>query len=339
MYSKNLAKAYIGNSFQRSFWTMGLTLFVISSIIVLIKVANMSVNIELGVLDFSKIYLYLLPEFIFFIIPVIFFISAVIGLSKMSLDSEILAMFSFGLKMRTLYGLYWGYAILLLIFLLILSIGIVPIASHLKNTFLEQKRLAKNINIANSSDFGQKFGDWFIFVNKDSDNALSNIVLFQNQQANEQIIIARNINMPENFALQLTNGKAFYIADKAITEVVYDELFLGAAFSNKNKLYSSIIEYWWRINYKPSLRSDLFSYILFSLLPLISIPAIIGIGLLKPRISKNRSVWYAFLYIFVFAIAVQIITYESFEIILAFTIAWFLLSYALYYGKVSNIFN
>ena len=309
--SKNLTKHYIITKFNASFLTMLLTIFTISSVIILIKVANMSSNVELNTIDFLKIYFYLLPTYLFYIVPIIFFISATSALSKMSLDSEMLVIFSFGLKLRALYFIYFQQAFMLSVFLLILSLGIVPVANHLEYTFLQEKRFSKSLNISETSDFGRKFGDWFIFVNKNSQNDFSNIILFKNDNAQEQIVIAKNAKLKEQMELELIDGKVFDIAAQEITEIDYEKMFINNSFTNKKQTYSSIVSYWERMDESAFIKETFLLHILISLFPILSIHAIIALGLLKPRISKNRTMLNALLFVLFFVFGAKIAVFKG----------------------------
>ncbi|VAY86395.1 Predicted permease YjgP/YjgQ family [hydrothermal vent metagenome] len=331
-----LAKKYILKKFNHTFFTMFFVLFTISSIIILIKTANISASIGLGFIDFFKIYSYSIPATLFYILPVIFFISACISLSQMSLDSEILVMFSFGLKMRSLYFIYFTYAFLFSTMLLIISMGLIPVSKHLKNTFIQYKTLVKGINFSNSSEFGQKFGDWFIFINKDKNDNLSNIVLFKNSQTKENIVIAKKASLQNAFSLELTDGKVFDISRKNISEISYSKMLISNPLNNSKQFYQNLKEYWSNVFISNKLRGAFIINILLSLFPILSIHAIIGLGLLKPRISKNSVILHAFLFTLSYVVLAKILSSLGWIILFIFPAIWILLSYALYYFRSNN---
>ena len=331
-----LARKYIMANFNRSFLTIFITLFSISSISILIKTANLSSNFALGFFDFVQIYSYFLPQAMFTILPIVFFVAAVLALSRMSLDSETLAMFSFGMKMSNLYFAYVSYAFFFSIMLLVVSLGLMPVSYHKRISFVDLKSLTKGVNFSNSSEFGQAFGNWFVFVNRDGDDQFSNIILFNNEDKSENIIIAKKARLDENLDIELTQGRAYHLSGENIFEIDFKEMFIANTLGQSREYFSDIVAYWMKMQTDAKVKKRFITYILFSIFPLISIHGIIALGLLKPRISKKGAVWHAFIYVLIYIfIAQNFYTYGLISIP-AIAIIWMGFSYALYYLRRHN---
>ena len=64
------------------------------------------------------------------------------------------------------------------IFLLLNSLVLIPKANQLFDTFKAKKEQEAKFNIK-ASEYGQGFGDWFIYVNEEKDGLYKDVVLFQ----------------------------------------------------------------------------------------------------------------------------------------------------------------
>ena len=62
---------------------------------------------------------------------------------------------------------------------MIVSIGIFPKATYLSSKMIDDKTKQASLNIE-ASEFGQKFGEWNIYIEKDENNVYYDIKLFKN---------------------------------------------------------------------------------------------------------------------------------------------------------------
>ena len=72
---------------------------------------------------------------------------------------------SYGLNPLNIIKIFLPITTILTIFLLVISLGLIPKTKYLTKTFSEIKKKEANFNIK-ESEFGQKFGDWLIYINK-----------------------------------------------------------------------------------------------------------------------------------------------------------------------------
>ena len=71
--------------------------------------------------------------------------------------------------------------LLLSIFLLVVSVGLIPKTKFLTKQFLDVKKKEANFNIK-ASEFGQKFGDWLIYINGKDDKSYEGVKLFKTDE-------------------------------------------------------------------------------------------------------------------------------------------------------------
>lgn len=88
---------YILNNLSLLFLSIFLPLFSIASVIFLIKLATYTAVIQLTIWEMTKLYFFILPEVLFYTLPVTFFIAATLALFKLSNDNEIVVLFALGI--------------------------------------------------------------------------------------------------------------------------------------------------------------------------------------------------------------------------------------------------
>ena len=88
---------YIIKNISILFFSIFAPLFVIASVIILIKLATYTAVIQLDISEMIKLYLFLLPEILFYTLPITFFIASAITLFRLSNDNELIVVFSLGI--------------------------------------------------------------------------------------------------------------------------------------------------------------------------------------------------------------------------------------------------
>ena len=94
----NSIRNYLFLSFGRLFFIFFIILFFISSIVILIGIAQVTFVVKMSFADLFWLYLYSLPNSILFILPITFLATAILSLSKLSYDYELLVFFSLGIS-------------------------------------------------------------------------------------------------------------------------------------------------------------------------------------------------------------------------------------------------
>ena len=95
-----LLKRYILKSIGEMFFPFFFVLFFISSIILLLNIAMLTNGVKLSFSDLARLYYYGIPANTFFVIALTFYSACILGLSKLSYDSEMLVFFSLGVSPR-----------------------------------------------------------------------------------------------------------------------------------------------------------------------------------------------------------------------------------------------
>ncbi len=141
--------------------------------------------------ELLKLYIYSIPQVIFYTLPISFFISLTICLSKLSSEYEMVVITSYGLNPLNIIKIFLPLTTILTIFLLVISLGLIPKTKYLTKTFSEIKKKEANFNIK-ESEFGQKFGDWLIYINGKDKNIYKEVTLFKSEKSSENFIVSES---------------------------------------------------------------------------------------------------------------------------------------------------
>ena len=102
----NKITKHILKNFIETFNPIFFSLFFMISIIYFIKIAKITSIIKVTFLELGELYIYMLPRLLLYTLPVVFFISIAISLSKMSKNNEINIIFSFGYSPKKLTKIF-----------------------------------------------------------------------------------------------------------------------------------------------------------------------------------------------------------------------------------------
>ncbi len=325
---------YLYSQLSITFFPIFLGLYFITSIVFLVKISSLTSMITMDFSELFTMYSYVVPQILFYTMPVSFFISLVITLSKLSSEYELTVITSFGLNPVKILKIFLPITAIITLFLLIVSVGLIPKTKYLTKQFLEVKQKEANFNIK-ASEFGQKFGDWLIFVGNKDDKNYENLKLFKTDNKNDQFIVSQKAILSlQNGVLNfnLIDGNAYVIDEKELNEINYKHLYINDALANsKLENFTNSFEYW-KTNIEKKINlDDLTFFILTSIFPLISLFLVITFGYFNPRYEKNRAVFYALIsiviyYVFAKAIGDKILLNAVYVI----PIFWLCITYYLY---------
>jgi lipopolysaccharide export system permease protein len=281
---------YLLNNISAIFFNIFFTIFFIVSIIFLVKISAKSAVLNIDFIELLTIYSYFLPTILYFTIPIVFFVSITVVLSRLSLESELISVLAVGISPKNIGNVIFKISILVTLLLFILSIVLRPLANQSMDIFIEQKKADVSIN-TNSNDFGQKFGDWSVIIEQKDNNKVNNIILY-NRATNQLIDTQKAYTQKDDFSLNLIleNGRMFSLQNDIYKEVLFKRLQLNDITQSSEKSYSSIVDYWSNIENKKVLKELVLS-ITISIIPTLFIPFILAIGILNPR-NKNNHIWF-----------------------------------------------
>lgn len=291
-------KKYIISNLSILFISIFLPLFSIASVIFLIKLATYTAIIQLSLWEMSKLYFFILPEILFYTLPVTFFIAAVLSLFKLSNDNEVVVIFSLGIQPKFILKTLFVPAILLSALLLFNFLVLFPHTTVLSSNFVSYKKSEAQFNLS-ASEFGHSFGDWLLYLGKaNPDGTFGDVFLF-NKNKKEEILIGANnaevINDSGMLRLKLTNGEGYSYSKKTFSQINFETMYINDNLKTDLTKYRTPIDYWLSDERKESKKHMLITDTLLSLFPVLTLFLVASIGIVHVRHQKARVYLYLFL--------------------------------------------
>ncbi len=291
---------YIIEHLSMLFLSIFLPLFTIASVIFLIKLASYTAVIQLSVLEMGKLYVFVLPEVLFFTLPFSFFIAISLTLFRLSTDNEIVVLFSLGIHPNFILKTFLKPALFLSVLLLFNFLVLYPHAKTLYKNFYAYKKSEAKFNLS-ASEFGHSFGEWLLYIGKDNpDGTFEDVFLFKKSHTNseEVLISAKNakiINDSSILRLRLKNGEGYSYHKDEFSQVNFSTMYINDAMSIDLKKYETPIEYWQSDIDKDKKKRIIITNTLMSLFPLLSLFLAATIGIVHIRHNKGKIYLYLFL--------------------------------------------
>lgn len=332
----NSVRHYLFLSFAKLFFVFFIILFFISSMVVLIGIAGVTFVVKISFGELLYLYLYSLPNSIFFILPITFFTTAVLSLSKLSYDYELLVFFSLGISPNSILKVFLPISVLISMTLLVFSLAIVPLSNSAYRNFIDEKKTNIDVNIK-PGEFGQQLGNWLIYVDNVEDREYQNLVLFSKNGLEFESFILANKGNAKNafgvFEMDLHNGIAYIADSDNFKKIIFENMIVRSKLGEPRLRSYDLFDYWSKAFDGSSKKlSQLFSQsILISLFPLFSIALLPLFGIANPRFHRNFSYLYIIVSILIFYTFTYIISNNIPLIgIIPFLFTWSLVSYLLY---------
>lgn len=297
-------RKYLFSNFISSFASLFSTLFIIMSIVFFLQIARITSFIEIDLSELIKLYLFMLPRILIFTVPIAFFVALTMALFRLSKENETIVIFTIGYETRKIATFFFFIAFLISSFLLFISLIMMPMAENLKDNFVDYKKARATLNIK-SSEFGQKFGDWLVYIENeinDSNRTIYKNLLMYNpgkKGEKEQIIIAdhgefKHINA--NFLVELNNGKAYTIKNNNWHITEFESLIIRTLTNSRIREAGAVLEYWKDMKKNKKRRKDFSIYVLVSLFPLAAVFFALSFGIVTYRYEKG------FVYVGIFGV-------------------------------------
>jgi lipopolysaccharide export system permease protein len=282
----------------------------------------------------SKLYFFILPELLFYTLPVTFFIAAVLSLFKLSTDNEIVVIFSLGIRPNFILKTLFTPALLLSTLLLFNFLVLFPHTTVLSSNFISYKKSEAQFNLS-ASEFGHSFGDWLLYLGKEnSDGTFGDVFLFNKNKKEEILIGAENaevINDSGILRLRLTNGEGYSYSKKTFSQINFETMYINDTMKTDLTKYRTPLEYWFANERQDSKKHMLITDTLLSFFPLLSLFLIASIGIVHVRHQKARVYLYLFLGVLIYYGATlglqKIFGFYTIPVV-AFT--WLIVTYLLY---------
>ena len=334
---------YILSNLSILFFSIFLPLFAIASVIFMIKLATYTAVIQLSIAEMGKLYLFVLPELLFYTLPIAFIVGGALTLYRLSNDNEMVVVFSLGISPSYVARVLAIPALLLSILLFVNFVVVIPYIKIISGNFLEKKRAEAKFNLT-ASEFGHNFGDWMLFINKsDSESrAFGDVVLF-NKEIKEEILItaekAELINHKGVLQLQLSNGQSYSYDNALLKTMLFKTAYINDMMNTDPTIYRNTLDFWTNKEERPKKNRLIITNTLLSLFPLISVFLMIALGVVHARHQKRWIYLWLFLSIVGFY-ASAIITQQwlGFHTIWVVALGWVILSYGFYKRLVGTRF-
>jgi len=329
---------YLLSNFSQLYFSIFLPLYVIASVIMLVKIAAFTSVIQLDLVEMVKLYLFMLPELLFFTLPVTFFISAVMTVAKLSFDYEMIVIFSLGVKPAHVTKFFFKLALMQSLLLFLLFFIIAPHTKNLYKNFLQVKKTEAKFNIE-ASEYGHKFGDWLIFVGASSkEGAFQDVIMFNQQDDEETLILAKDADVVTKkgvLKLELGRGKGFTYTKDSLSQMTYRKMYINDTTVADTDEYKDTFQYWLNLDKREKMTRKFTINTLVALFPLLTLLLVPTIGIINARHQKG----YTYAYIFAAVILYYAVTFLLARPLGLYTIA--LVSFTtllsvwyLYYQKV-----
>ncbi|MGA9047061.1 LptF/LptG family permease [Sulfuricurvum sp.] len=335
--------SYILSNLSIIFFSIFLPIFAIASVIFMIKLATYTAVIQLTIAEMGKLYLFVLPELLFYTLPIAFLVGGALTLYRLSNDNEMVVIFSLGISPSFIARVLAKPALILSVLLFVDFVVVTPYIKIISSNFLEEKRAEAKFNLT-ASEFGHNFGDWMLFINKsDSDaRAFGDVVLFNKEMKNEILITAKKAELiNENGVLQLRldNGESYSYDDNLLKTVLFKTAYINDMLNSETTLYRDTLDYWTNDELRERKDQRLTTNTLLSLFPILSIFLIVALGVVHARHQKRWIYLWLFLSIVGFYSAAIILQQSiGFHTIWVVALAWVFITYGFYKRLVGSRF-
>ena len=333
-------KQYLHSQLAITFFPIFLGLFFITSVVFLVKIASLTSIITLSFSELFILFAYVIPQIIFYTMPISFFISLVITLAKLASEYELTVITSFGLNPVNILKLFAPITLLLTAMLLVISVGLIPKTKYLTKQFLEKKKKEANFNIK-ASEFGQKFGDWLIYISAKDGKVYDEVKLFKTEKDKDQFIVSQTAVLDNDkgaLSFKLNDGKAFIIDEKEFNQIDFKSMYINDSIADsKIGIFTDTYSFW-KDNIKKNVDiDDLTFFVLTSLFPFLSLFLVITFGYFNPRYEKNRAVFYSLISIVLYYVLIKTIGDKVLlHALYIIPILWISGTYVLYYKTIKK---
>jgi lipopolysaccharide export system permease protein len=340
----SLINRYMIRNFGVSFFPIFMALFVIASVIYFINIATNTALLKVTFLEVFTLYLYRVPEILLLTLPISFFAGAVMALSKLSFDLEMIVFFALQGRKRDVVKALGIIALLSTLILLLVGLWLKPVTYIKTKEMIYNKQDTAQLNIK-ASEYGQQFGDWLLYVGEsESDQHFRSLVLFNKRLDSDIFIRAKSADVLQKeglFNLSLNDGDVYHISkeSKNIEQIRFNTMAVNEQAKSSELYYSNIIDFWLFWVFEKKDARELAFALLGALFPIASLLMIVSIGIINPRNQKNRASLYVTLLIGLYygltSSMVQNYQLLAVPIVLG---GWLLFSYFFYYIRIRNTY-
>lgn len=285
---------YLLFNFLGTFASLFSTLFLIMSIVFFIQIARITSYIEISFGELFKLYSFMLPRVLLFVVPIAFFVSLAMTLFRLSKENESIVIFTLGGSPNKIARFFLAFSAILSAALLVIAIVMIPIAAQLNANFIDYKKTVAKLNLK-PTQFGQKFSDWMVYVGSEMEDSngtiYKDIVMFNPfVKDSQRLITAKNAkitNVNQSIELSLNEGKMYDIKDEIYHQSNFKSMKIRTTQNEEISDVGSIKEYWMEASSSNKRKKDFSTYVLVALFPLASTLFAISLGIVTYRYEKG----------------------------------------------------
>ncbi len=181
----------------------------------LVKIAELVINKGVDILSVAKLFLFMIPSLLTYILPVAILVAVLLSLGRLSSDNEIVAIRASGINMFSLVSPLLILALILSLLLVIFNDRIIPYAHFASRKTLTDLGIKNPTAALEPGIFIDSFQRYILFIYGIEQNKLNNIRIYEPQGEGRptRIIVAKKgefIAVPEKkiVKLKLMDGTA-----------------------------------------------------------------------------------------------------------------------------------
>lgn len=335
-------KGYISSNFTKSFLTIFLPFFLIISLVYLVKISSLTTQIQISFAELLLLYSYFVPNIVFYTLPLSFITALANVLVKLSQDNELIALYALGLKANKVLRSLLVLGLLFSLLLAAISFLAMPLSKQLFKEFKSSKKAEAKLNIV-AGKLGQKFGDYYIYVENTKADTFNNIVIYNRTKKDEEQFFSSQkgrLNKKEGVtSLQLNDGYGYTYSKDKLQQAQYKSLEVYDTSRSKPFKFEDILAHWSKAKTSTKMLHRLLFFLFVSFIPLMAVYLVAAFTMINPRYEPNRS----FLVIFVttlglYMIASSLEKWGTFTLFGIASLATLLLGIGLFRQRVAKYF-
>lgn len=280
---------YTLNQFLSTYLSLFLVLFLIVSMVFFIQLARITSSIEISFVDFLKLYSFTVPRILILTLPISFFISLSLTLYRLSRENESIVCFALGCSPKDVANFFIKISLFLSFVMLVISLVFMPLAFSLQNNFIDYKKTQVSLNLK-TGEFGQKFLDWMIFIEKEDNSLYENIVMYHPDDK-EQMILAKKGFIQrdkQSLSLKLLDGTVYnFQTDENLHIAQFEDMTINTLLQGFSSNQLNFYEYWQRMSVEDKRAKEFVIYVLISLFPVASTYFALSFGIVTYRYEKG----------------------------------------------------
>jgi len=335
-------RGYISSNFTKAFLTIFLPFFLIISLVFLVKISSLTSRIQITFGELFELFTYSIPEIIFYTLPLSFVAALVNVLVKLSQDNELIALYALGLKAKKILKSLLLLGTLFSILLLSISFLAMPLSNQFYKSFKAVKKSEAKLNIV-AGKLGQKFGNYYIYLEEKKDGIFHNIVIYNRTKKDEEQFFSAHegklSKKSHTTSLLLNNGYGYTYTKNGLQQVEYKKLEVYDTTKKRLYKFQDISIYWSKAKKnKKIIKKALFNFFI-SLIPLLSVYLVAAFTMINPRYQSNHSFIIIFSVTFIFYILGSILQkWGNIYLLILFILSIVLLGKYLFKQRVERYF-